>query len=535
MKPQIKLGVILLTAIAVLGPGQPAGAAAKSYKLQKKFYRLDQVTKIKCGWLKNVWQPGPAMRKGRFTPFKSTLADLRKQAQAASGSAKARLNQRIKRLRTKIANQKAAFCDTLAAPANVGALGSLPDVGTIVQSTEDSSLSFTGTPPTIPEIPGLGADEIFWRPGVIQALINSTADAQQCSEFHIGQNDGDSGGLNSCVQAQTIGQTFEPIMIAFQPMCYMKRGMTEANLDAGGIQITQGELPGDDITRLFKPPQGDTARLVRINRPGAETFFIRISSINQNNEANNQFQATVWICTGGATARKFWIASVSNDGLFSAETGDLEDAEAGGFHTVVSAYLTGANQNQVNFDTSRSRLLQAEYEEPAGVFKFKNEVSLDTDLVTSKVYGIYNSGTDLAKIFTASEISGTSVAELRFLQGAFTRIDQNGANPPSASTGASEYRDTYYASAPANSMVSLVTGFDFDSDIFWDSEPAVSLDMTPFPCDAQPDIEILMDLSNQTLLDSLADCEAMRIPEMLFCDSTEINQAESNWPAVCLP
>src|SRR6185295_6641330 len=41
----------------------------------------------------------------------------------------------------------------------------------------------TGTPPALVSIPDASVKDLFWRPGVVDAIAGGTASPEQCSEF----------------------------------------------------------------------------------------------------------------------------------------------------------------------------------------------------------------------------------------------------------------------------------------------------------------------------------------------------------------
>jgi hypothetical protein len=156
-------------------------------------------------------------------------------------------------------------------------------------SSDLNVAAVSGQPPLLVAMPLIGPTNIFWAPGVIDALASQSASPEQCGEFFFGENDGDSGGLGACRMAENVGRSFQSILESQSSSCYMKNFPTEENVAAGAVVVDSGTLPEGGITKLFAPPAGESARVVKVNvtgeQEGDQTVFIRVASQAQNTAA----------------------------------------------------------------------------------------------------------------------------------------------------------------------------------------------------------------------------------------------------------
>ncbi len=122
-----------------------------------------------------------------------------------------------------------------------------------------------------------------------------------------------------------------------------------------------------------------------------------------------------------------------------------------------------------------------------------------------------------------------------FLEGAF-KGEAELNNLSKTFDGASEYRDTFYASAPNSSFVSQANSIDFDNDSFFNTGPTFVVDTSRYSCKSKSDIEVTMSRDNETLKQSLQACFDNRLNNMDFCrNNTKLQQARQNFGAACVP
>ena len=150
-----------------------------------------------------------------------------------------------------------------------GGIAKLPSITSALAGREASTaghlaMDVVGTPPVLVDIPGQAIKDLFWQPGVIDALAAGTATPEQCGQFFAGSQDGTSGGLGACHMAESVGYSFDGILRGDNSLCYMRRCPTPANVAAGGVTVVSGQLPNDDITRVFSVPHGSQSRVVKV-------------------------------------------------------------------------------------------------------------------------------------------------------------------------------------------------------------------------------------------------------------------------------
>ena len=160
-----------------------------------------------------------------------------------------------------------SLCQSLLKPSKSASLTQLPEVAELVgasASTSDFSTSaVSGTPPTFSAIISAGADNVFWRSGVIDAIATGSPTAEQCSEIFSSSTEGHSGGFAACYMTQNVGYSLSEIVRAGTTMCYMKNFPTTEVQEAGAIEIVSGSVPGGEISQLFNTPSGSRPRVVK--------------------------------------------------------------------------------------------------------------------------------------------------------------------------------------------------------------------------------------------------------------------------------
>ena len=424
-------------------------------------------------------------------------------------------------------------------PSVTGALaGHAPSTGGIVP------MDVVGTPPALIDIPGQPIADLFWRPGVIDALASGTATPEQCGEFFAGPQDGTSGGLGACHMAETVGYSFGDIVRGDTSLCYMRLCPTPANVAAGGLTVVSGKLPGGDITRVFSVPPGSRSRVVRVAVTGDATgrddsrsqdVFVRVYGDAANRAAAKLYQVDLWFCKAGPTApaRGRDHITIGPDGHLVAESAETDSGDGGGGANVstVDGYLTLAS-GAVSWDTTRPRRAQVESMWQSQGFKADITIGGD-DTMTVKSYdaGVYGAG----KGYIVSSFSGTGAASLRFLAGAFEeRHSADGVTFDATQTGATEFRTDLYAAAPGSDLVGQLGAVDLDTDAFFGTPPTPSVDTAGFACDAAPDVVLALDFNNPTLRTAVAECEDRRFDDMHFChDDPGVEQAQTNYWTAC--
>lgn len=438
---------------------------------------------------------------------------------------------------------------------------SIPSTSSSVSSSSSSSLngfdplisSVSGVPPTLSEL-ALATDIelIFWRAGIVSAIGTGSPDPfpDQCSEFFASDTDGESGGMGACRMAAGVGEAFETIIHSETSLCYLKNFPTQANLDAGAITLVSGAFPGGKVAKLFAP--GAKLRYVKVNvtpPPGkgeAESLYVKIPSKSSNEKQNLAYSADMYFCPEGEESprgfNKVRAKIKMKDGEPSAvdlkvTIGNTSDPFGGGSNSLVFEGNLALEGGNVKFDKDSKRSVLVNHIHN-GTDKFKAHIEIrGNDRIYLKRMGSFTQGMfeNNHKDYTISNFTGDSVKNAAFLEGAFQGEDNIGPNSKSFS-GATEYRDTYYASSPNSSLLSDVESLDFDTDSFFTTEPEVDVDVSPYSCSVVPDIEVNMDGGNDTLEAALSTCFPGDFQNLDFCkNDSDVFQAEQNFHSVCPP
>ena len=510
-------------------------ASAAGVKLPAAY--LYKKGKVQCGFVGSAWESG-VKKKNLFYSYKATIAELTKKAKKQKGSTKAATLKQIKTLKTKRSTDNKKVCSKVARPDRVNTLRDIPNTKSFVRektSGAATAAAVIGVPPALPTIPSMSAKEIFWSPGVIDSLAADST--QYCSEFWVGQQDAESGGMLACSMTEGLGYTFSPVAQSQVNLCYMKNIFTPEHVASGAVQVLSGSPPDGDILALFSPPTGSADRLVRLQfGEGSRNYFIKVYS-GPNNAANNyQYRADMWTCwSGKPTADRLQVLSVNRNQLFRLDWKDTEGENAGGYAFTLLAPLTvDADGNKI-FDNTQPRTEDLAYQHPANAFAFKSSITIEPEnRILSKSYRTFASGT-ARKDFVVTGFSGATLDELRFLAGAFKSID---VMPPLGNfnnQGGTEFRDPRYVAAPGTDLLALLASEDLTTDPFFAETPSVSIDLSAYSCAAQADVAMKVQVGLPELATVIAGCDANAFSEFNFCSSNaDITAAKNKWFQNCV-
>lgn len=411
-------------------------------------------------------------------------------------------------------------------------LQNLPDtdrlVGENTQAQAARISSVSGTPPALPDIPDLGVSLLFWRPGVINRLRTGHATLADCQEFFNSPVDGFSGGMNSCHLTQGVGYSFQTILSSGVDLCFMKHAPTQANLDAGGISLVHGHFPDNDVTQLFAVPS-DSPKVVRVDLPG-KIFFIKIYDAATNSHQGDIYRFETWSCKGQPLPIQYSSTRVTADGRFITT---MNHSDHGVNSFVVTAYLRREGSSFL-FDNSKSRSATILFHAEDDSSHFKSVLTIDAEnIIRNKVHEVRAS--DERKAYSVTRISGASVAELRFLEGAYKeRHLRNDVEDFLFSSG-TEYRDTLYAAAPNGDLMNDLDEVDPGTDSFYSAIEAVDFDASPYSCSDLGDIEVLLDPTNGNILPISTACNGVRLQRMDFCSTdTDVQGALAGFQSQCI-
>lgn len=397
----------------------------------------------------------------------------------------------------------------------------------------------TGTPPALVDIPDAAIGDVFWAPGVVDAILAGTPTPEQCNQFWSGQQDGDSGGMGACHMAESVGYSVGNVLQGETPLCYMKGLPTQAIIDAGGVTLVSGEFPGGDPTRIFSVPGGEQPRVVRVNVTGDpmgnQSIFLRVASAAQNRDRGNAYEVAIWFCAPGdatAEAEGYNRITIGNDGAFEAVSNESHGGDEEAWLSHVTGFLSYAD-GEVLWDATRSRRAQVESRHPFGRFKGDVEIRPDQTIAT-KSYDVGDNW-GARKVYVVTSFTGTDSHDLRFLAGAFKeRYSQDGTSFDDGFAGATEYRGTYYAAAPGSSLLGELAAVDFDADAFYAAPASPTVDASAYSCAVAPDVEVLLDMANPAVEAVASACESRRFDGMHFChDDTELLAAQQAYFNAC--
>jgi len=202
-----------------------------------------------------------------------------------------------------------------------------------------------GTPPALASFDrGFGSvKNIFWRPGVVDAVASGSPTAEQCAEFFNGPVDGQSGGIGACRMAEGIGRAFETSIDATATFCKMQNFPNQAFLDSGRVVFKRGKklLPNGDFTKIFTP--GTKNRFIKVRStgespgPGGQVdafrdIFVRVFSTDENEKRKLLYRAEIYTCRpDAATAEGLNIIEVNQKGVLrivSKDTGGRSGNES---------------------------------------------------------------------------------------------------------------------------------------------------------------------------------------------------------------
>ena len=494
-----------------------------------------------CGYIDEAWVPG-VKTGSSFETYKQIAARHRNTAQQN------RNNRRVRAYYIKLAQYadqkyKASYkgCKKLSAPSSARSttLSKLPSLETIVKAnTNISSIrAVSGIAPTVLSINSLGAKNVFWNSGVVDAVRTGAASPTQCGEFFGSNTDGGSAGYGGCFMAQTVTETIGEAINSGTTMCYMKNAPTSANQAAGGIRVIAGSLPSGDISSLFATPSGSRNRVVGIKATGlsegasvkADQYFafIKIYSSNSNATTGNRYRFDFWSCDG-TSVDEVQETNITTSGLYSSH--NYHSSSEGNGDLLITAGVTIGSDGSITFDPAQDRTLLGTFTHSAGSRKIDTTIGGDNTILT-KFYE--NFSTDIRYGVSKANFTGTSLSTLRFLSGAFKDRFFRGSTLEHSSNTGMEYRDTNYKTAPSVPELSELSGVSLDGDSFYSTPSAPSIP-SGYTCSITPDVGVEMDFTTPAMQAVNTTCEGERRDHLDFCWSdTDLGAAQSAYHTSC--
>lgn len=439
-------------------------------------------------------------------------------------------------LNSKASSGQKSSCDKLLKPSKSLSLTKIPDTTKILKSVANASSrgihmsAVSGTPPTLPEISALDTSTLFWRSGVVDAIGTGSPSQEQCSEFFNGQSDGQSGGFSACYMTEGIGYSMGSIAQSGTSLCYMKNFPTTANKNAGAVSVTSGSLPGNKMENIFSTPLGGTARLVKVRADSggeANTIFIKVYSENENVEQGNQYRYDIWFCEDGDTRPQEFEQTKISAGGELITTAIHSSGDGGTGFSTVKGFLK-ARGSSLTYDNSKVRTaLYGHVQEGERPSNFKSSVVVNADNEIRTKIRDRQGEQPARKGYSVARFLGSTIGDLRFLEGAYKE-----SNEQFSFSGATEYRDSLFVSAPSSAYINELSGVNFTSDSFYDSQ--VSLPGTlSASCSARADIVLALDMTHEAMAPVQETCEGFRMDNLKFCQSESLSAAQERWQSVC--
>lgn len=438
-------------------------------------------------------------------------------------------------LNTKAKSSEKKACKALLVPSKATSLDDLPDVGALTKSNTKTasavaSFSVTGSPPLLKDIPTLGAGNLFWRTNVVNDIATGTpASAASCQEF-FGGTDGQSSSFFGCNMAQGVAEVFSKMISSQTLVCIADKIPTQENLSAGGVVLLDGAFPSNNITKLFETPSGKTARIVKIQGPQGQDVFVRVSASETNAAKSNQYAFEAFICQSGSVVGYNSVA-ITLGGTFKSTVQHpfgLGQGNEGKMLFAITGGLKKGSGGALEFDASSDRT--AEFTGVDGVTALASKITITGEnVIKNRVRR--QTATESNKTYAESKFQGTDMLNLQFLEGAARGEFSNALAGTRTFSGATEYRDTFYASAPSNTFVTSVNAVDFNTDEFYTKTLSVP-EFPTFDCSKDADVAIAFNFTAPSMQAIAQQC-ANTIQNPNFCMTQSIIGAQVRYPFAC--
>lgn len=492
-----------------------------------------------CGYVNDTWVPG--VRSGfSFETFKEIAAQHRAYAQRNRRNRKERAFY-IRLAQKAEAKHRAAAsgCKKKRPPAvsaSTVTLSKLPSLEGLVKenasTSQFSSLAVSGTPPVLTRIGEVGSKNVFWAPGVVDAIRTNTASPAQCGQFHSSSVDGESAGYGGCSMSQSVIQNLDTAINSGNTLCYMKNVATTANFAARAIQVIEGRLPSGGISALFAP--GSSSRIVGVRAIGdseeesSDQYFgfIRVYSSGDLAAGGNRYKYDYWSCENGSLD-EIQEGTISNSGNYTIRSYNFGE-HSGDF--TINARVNIGSDGSVSFDTTQDRTLESNSISSEGSSKVLATITGD-NRISSKFFSSHGSDTNYG--VNIANFSGSNFLDLRFLSGAFKdRFFRNGSLQH-ATTAGMEYRSTHYAAAPSIPELSTVSAINLDADPFFTS-PSTPSAPSGYGCAVSVDVGVEMDFNNPIMAAVTEICEGGRVENLGFCwQDPDVSSAQAAYRTSC--
>jgi hypothetical protein len=394
-----------------------------------------------------------------------------------------------------------------------------------------ASFGVTGSPPFLKDIPALGAETVFWRPNVVNDVATGNPPSVgSCQEF-FGGTDGQSSSFFGCNMAQGVAEIFAKMISSQTLICIADKLPTQANLSSGGIIVLDGSLPGNNITKLFETPSGKKPRVVKIQGPAGQDIFIRVSGSETNLSKSNQYAFDAFICQSNSVIG-YNSAAVTLGGTFKSTVQHpfgFDQSIAGRMIFQITSPLKKGTAGALEFDPSAERT--AEFTGVDGNTSLASKITI-TGANVMKSRFRRQTAEESHKTYAESKFQGTDSLNLQFLEGAAKGEFSHNVAGSRSFSGATEYRDSFYASAPANSFMTSVNALDFSTDEFF-TKTLSAPQFPAFDCSTDPDVTLIFNFAAPSMQAIAQQCAAT-IQSPNFCMTQTIIAAQARYPVACI-
>ncbi|EKD41308.1 MAG: regulator of chromosome condensation RCC1, partial [uncultured bacterium] len=193
-----------------------------------------------------------------------------------------------------------------------------------------------------------------------------------------------------------------------------------------------------------------------------------------------------------------------------------------------AASITEDADGLIQFDSDATKTANV-YFSSDDTMTFKADINIEGDVLTVKNYHSFADFTNKNK--TVSQFSGSSLDDVRFLQGGFASQMTFNSSEQDAFYGAMEYQTNTYADVDQGDYYDLVNNYDFSADTFYDGTASLAAALlsavSDYDCATTADVVVTMDFTNADVLAVKAECESKKLSNMNFCDGDAMQQARN--------
>lgn len=504
--------------------------------------------------LPNIADAGPKTRVP-ITSKRSAKCEYNKDKKSwqRAGRRKKREDANRRVSTTSFSKKANQTCKTLVPPGTVNELNKIPPLYTFLKSRPSFfGRDASGTPPTLIEIQESSIENLFWREGVIERIINETATEEDCEEFYQSEIDGGSSGFAGCYLAQESGRAIESLLSSAISVCYLRSIPTLTIGRAVTIDKGEGLLPKGKFSKIFSAPQADERRTVVMQVKGFPDEIPEQEALNSDEIEQyiyvrphnrkkikkqgdrGQYGYDLFFCNADRGLEGVEVGTIGREGKIRIESSGSGEDEV--YNTDVTGYLMknedGTNSILYNTNLPREarisfRMLNDTFSEKAHLLIGKNNI------IRSKIYltDLFDQQLTRRSTYSVLEFSGTGAGDMAFRQGAYKETSDDSEFDDY--TVGVEFREDRYLSAPEGEFVELLEEVNLQTDAFYTPDTG-TFDDEQFDCTTEADIVLTIDFSHPDMQGIIASCEANTLRNMDFCfENEQLREAEMKYYNVC--